>query len=970
MGTVERADWVFRKRDYELERKKFRSNYAETSEHPLRGTVVKNVSGTNIRSSTSEKLEKQTPSDPLSLFASPEGLDGTDPLSLLARGEDVPSFGRKKKGSVDSGKKFGDTEGYIDSTFEPWSTKRSGILSKYTTSEKLSISTSFLSGSDREKLVVKQQTSTTDKLKTRLEQLDDFEEGSIQEMLNLSQTEYVNRIEELNSTLLSAWGLDQRVKALKIGIQCSKLLGDTAVLQFYPSKFVLITDILDNFGKLVFERIHGKSVTYTAGSNTPRPLPENFTPEEVPESAKETCRNWFYKVASIRELIPRLYVEMAILKCYSFLTTGEYSQALMRLTHQIRGIADPLVAVYARAYLCRVGIIVAPQFKDHLKPCWFDYLSSYKQLKEGVVQNKLAAQGLSMPTYLQLFPPALDWLLQCIAYKASDTALTEILTKCNTCNSALILNSVMSAFDPKYIASRAMEFSNLIKDTEDSGFPKYLLYRSLGTSLAMEDPPDDIKLTILNEVWKVVTKLKEPSEYISCAEVWIEYPVKNFTCHEVNTLLGNIVKHITPDRAFENFYPQLLSILTKVVSKDEFSNVLAMDNFLPFFDMFQKESVKVEASRTIMEAYNRTAKELSDPVLINSLFSICKTMHDSVSAITLDDDRRVMGNLISGFLRTVSFGRDFERQLTFYVEARAMFSNLDVVLVMLVQSVNLLTMNTKFIVKCNHTRKTAAFVRACMAYSFITIPSMTDIFTRLKLYLLCGQTALANQAIGQADAFFRAAINLLPDVPKTIELDNKARASQQYFVEYINSLLSTLLIVPDHPDHEVLYLFRGLLNVLQDYAWDDSTDAKTRVYLNAVCVLSAACQELYIYQVYKVDSNDKLYGSGQKFINEITSMIETIVKEIFEQLKDMGNKNLKKQSFLATAFFNRILSHGRLSSPTMVKLAQNLWRLATQHGQADKELLARFKMTIEARSSNDIGYRDLLRFINALVQPS
>lgn len=35
----------------------------------------------------------------------------------------------------------------------------------------------------------------------------------------------------------------------------------------------------------------------------------------------------------------------------------------------------------------------------------------------------------------------------------------------------------------------------------------------------------------------------------------------------------------------------------------------------------------------------------------------------------------------------------------------------------------------------------------------------------------------------------------------------------------------------------------------------------------------------------------------------------------------------------------RILSHGRLSSPTMVKLAQNLWRLATQHGQADKELL-------------------------------
>lgn len=30
--------------------------------------------------------------------------------------------------------------------------------------------------------------------------------------------------------------------------QCSKLLSDTSVIQFYPSKFVLITDILDTFG--------------------------------------------------------------------------------------------------------------------------------------------------------------------------------------------------------------------------------------------------------------------------------------------------------------------------------------------------------------------------------------------------------------------------------------------------------------------------------------------------------------------------------------------------------------------------------------------------------------------------------------------------------------------------------------------------------------------------------------------------
>lgn len=48
------------------------------------------------------------------------------------------------------------------------------------------------------------------------------------------------------------------------------------------------------------------------------------------------------------------YVEAAILSCYKFLTDQEYTQALIRLTKMTRGIGDPLVAAYARAYLCRV----------------------------------------------------------------------------------------------------------------------------------------------------------------------------------------------------------------------------------------------------------------------------------------------------------------------------------------------------------------------------------------------------------------------------------------------------------------------------------------------------------------------------------------------------------------------------------------------------------------------------------------
>lgn len=59
----------------------------------------------------------------------------------------------------------------------------------------------------------------------------------------------------------------------------------------------------------------------------------------------------------------------------------------------------------------------------------------------------------------------------------------------------------------------------------------------------------------------------------------------------------------------------------------------------------------------------------------------------------------------------VDYGRDFERQLTFFVQARGAFPNLDGILQAVVHATCSLIMRTHRIVQGNHSRKTGAFVR-------------------------------------------------------------------------------------------------------------------------------------------------------------------------------------------------------------------------------------------------------------------
>ncbi len=156
----------------------------------------------------------------------------------------------------------------------------------------------------------------------------------------------------------------------------------------------------------------------------------------------------------------------------------------------------------------------------------------------------------------------------------------------------LLINSMMSSFEPNFVATIAHTLVDMIKDCDEEYFSKHLLFQKLGMCLVFDSAPMLVDkqretkeekernkkyLLLLNEVWKIVTNFNDPTEYMSCAEIWIEFTLKNFSKKEINTLLGDIVRHVQPDRIFERFYPQLQSIVSKIlVYVTDFSILFSM----------------------------------------------------------------------------------------------------------------------------------------------------------------------------------------------------------------------------------------------------------------------------------------------------------------------------------------------------------------------------------------------------------
>lgn len=146
-------------------------------------------------------------------------------------------------------------------------------------------------------------------------------------------------------------------------------------------------------------------------------------------------------------------------------------------------------------------------------------------------------------------------------------------------------------------------------------------------------------------------------------------------------------------------------------------------------------------------------------------------------------------------------------------------------------------------------------------------------------------------------------------------------------------------------------MIRTLIETVEKLSFEPESGNLTRIYLLILDTLLASAREKYPYHIPNVISNDELYGSDPKFINEVHSMCSQIVESILIQLKVLGNSNNPKAQCYALDLFLNLALHANIAVERTFILTLNLWNLAMKNRRLiDAKFPGKMLMKIESYS--------------------
>ncbi|XP_058210972.1 uncharacterized protein LOC131323282 [Rhododendron vialii] len=761
-----------------------------------------------------------------------------------------------------------------------WTSFKKFLMQRFSGSKMVSISP--MSDVIMKSGQVREKASTT----MHLEELDDPQKFAEDGIKVISQQVYVSRLHELKDEINRSWQANDRVTSLTLAIKVARLLMDTSVLQFYPTLFVLATDVMDMVGEMVWQRIKQKA-EFSEDGNVICSLTENFEAKDICVDAKEICSNWFFKIGSIRELLPRIYLELAILPCWRFLVDCPVD-VIQRLVMMTRGIADPLASAYCCLYIAHCVQKLPHQDTGYLIICINDIkilLTRFLSAEESTDGN-FSERSKSL---ISLMEPTIEYIVKCIVKDSYQTRAINILVELGIgmkqtefvgklpCIS-IILHHFLKELPSELVSSNAVEIFQLIESSKDYSFDQCLNYRLLGFRISESRSQLDIVNAVVDKVIKVASEYNSLDEFLKVVDAYVDIILQNQMDNKLNIILDGIVKRACNEGIAEIELINLQSIFLKLLAHlKNLEDIFSLSHFIEILDMMHG-SARSMVNMHILNMVTRKGR-IHDPTIVQFLFEVSQSLHDGMDHSNMKyDDSQQPARLISRFVTMVDYGPELERHLAFLLECRGAFGGVNDLKETLVHSSNRLAVKAMKDGE-NHT----SYVKSCIAFNEVTIPSVPSCVKQLNLYLETAEVALLSGLVSHSDGLLDSAIFCLQTMDQMDDL--RLPSDVDWILSFMRKLCSLLVLVPGNPQQGVTYILRSMLAPINSQSWVSSR-TRTRV-LCAVLSLAATLSQFelpYHANHELVLGNDRLFYGDPIYSQELLSLSASVLQNLVDNI--------------------------------------------------------------------------------------
>ena len=773
-----------------------------------------------------------------------------------------------------------------DEIEENWNDIKGNLIKAFCTNDDLIVKSLFTVNMNDDDL---QANYKIDIGRTRLEELEKESKG---EFNFTTSKEYVSRLESLKKEMIQKWNNEDKVGAIKIMIHCTKILNDTSTPKFYCHKFIIITDILETFANLIFQRIFKISFPNELYSSQ-----KVISPILVSNKAKDICSNWIYKCSCIRELLPRIYVDIIFLKIMCFMKSEfEIEQSMITIARKISGISHPLISFYLSAFFCKVVMTLYPKNKSFIL-FLLELLTKYNL--ESSLIKKFNYENLNIEEFIKLIEPCYEWLVYCLSKSANEDSLNLILSLIERTDNIYILNAFIIHFPSKYV---------LTTDVLDKIFKNKKLSNNLNLPLIFAhkilSSNTTIDLSYINILTDTLFNLtyQDPSRFIEGA-----------------TLLGEILLKFYSEETQDIFFDKVLSSFKQIISKsiektmifrfekflitlvkkmNNSNSIMNIENFLLFIDNFNND-LKLSICNTIIkQVLFEDNKRITDPYTAYILLKINKYIHDLILYNKKFQETRE--NIISDIelniiqlIKVVDFGYDYETYFNFLGEIRASIFEVNSIIEILLYEVEKICYSTYAILKGKHNKKSLRFIKVCLAFIQITIPTLKNTKFKINHLIISAEIALANNLISESDSLIKNAMNLLSEM---FEEGFKSQDDIYYFKNTINKICSMIIVVPSNPDTP-FQLVEGIINIFENKNIHIELDydrylIKLSIFYSAVKTITSLLQMKLPYHILNIDSNDEMFIGEESYTEEGNKLINKLIEDILEGIAFCEEKKL------------------------------------------------------------------------------